>query len=429
MIGEADTKARRPRCAEWVDGYAKGVNPVVQVTTKVTGLSYAFDDFDTTDAWIPVHGTLRVSGGATSDVYSSWSYAAGYHVTQMLTDNCRAKVVVQDGVMSYGESRVFICSDTGMNRYYGLAIRHYLGASSVAIIRGTSDISVDRYAEAAITVSAGDTFDVWYDRINSTVRVYQNDAEVASQYFSPQDIPHGPGNRYSGVVMGLRLINGGPRFTSFEAWDEDDPAPTVYDPIDGDDLNAGWIPVDFACEVHTHLFYPNSIGPIRSSHETAAVRWTDPVGTDSVKVVCPIMRHGSGTFTIVVRSSNILDNWIGVRFIQEVGSHTVEVVTGTSFQNITQRTVEDLTLRERLADRLVLQYGDVITVTWDEDNSTITAYLGASRTPIIEYDATGVFTPTGRYVGLIWEVSVLGQDGVEPTSFAAYDVTPTQPLP
>lgn len=433
MIGEADTKTARPRCDEWVAGYAKGINPVVQVSTKVTGLSYAYTDFDDLDAWIPVHGTLHVSGGATSDVYSAWSYAAGYHVTQMLTDNCRAKVVIQDGAMSYGESRVVVCADPGFNRYYGLAIRHYLGIDNLAIIRGQSDISVDRYDEQEISLSAGDAFEVWYDRLNSTVRVYQNSAEICSKYFSPQDIPHGPGNRFAGVVMGLRLFNGGPRFTSFEAWDEDDPVPEVYDPIDGPEVNEGWIPVDYACEIHKHLFYPNSLGPIRFSHETAAVRWADPVNTDSVKVVCPIMRHGNGTFTIVVRSTNTMSNWIGVKFTQTTLAHTVDVVTGTSFSAVTSRTSETLTLRERLASKVVLQFGDVITVTWDEDASTIRAYLGASLAPIIEYDAGGVFTPTpgesGRYVGMIWETTVLGQDGVEPTSFQAYDVTPTQPLP
>lgn len=433
MIGEADTKAPRPRCAEWVTGYAKGINPAVEVSTKITGLSYVYDDFADLDQWVTVHGKLAISSGGNvySDptLRSSWWYAAGYHVTEMLTDNHRATVTIQSGTLSYGESRVFICADKSMHRYYGLALRNGVLGDSVAIIRGQSDIGVDRYESTTITISPGDTFSVWWDRINSTVRVYQNGAEICSKYFTPQDIPHGPGNRYCGVVMGTRLLSTGPRFADFEAYDEDDPAPIINDPMDGPDIDPGWIPVDYAFELHKHLFYPNSIGPIRSSHTTAAVRWTDPVNTDSVKVVVPVMRHGNGTFTIVVRSTSTMSNWIGVKFTQTTMSHTVSVVTGTSFQNTTTRTSVAHTLRERIAARVVLRYGDIITVTWDEDNDTITAYKGATTTPLIQYDAGGVFSGTGRYVGMIWETSVLGQDGVEPTSFTAYDVTPTQPLP
>lgn len=430
MIGEADTLAPRPRSAGWKPGYAKGVNTTVQIACKVTGGSTVTDTFDSVDAWIPVHGKLYVSGGATSDVYSLIGYAAAYHPTQMLTDNHRVRVTVQDGILSVGESRAIICADPLFSHYYGLALEQGLGVGYVSIIRGRNDISVDKYERTLVTIANGDTFDVWYDNANSTVRVYQNDAEICSKWFAFSDIPHGVGNRYCGIVMGAtRIIATGPRWTTFEAFDEDDPVPEIYDPIDGPDIDPGWVAVDYAFEIHKHLFYPHSIGPIRTSYNTAAVRWTDPVNTDSVKVVCPIMRHGSGTFTIVVRSTANMSNWIGVRFTQTTLSHTVDVVTGTSFQNTTVRNTQPLTLRERLAARVVLHYGDVITVAWDDDNSTIAAYMGADRTPIIDYDASGVFTGTGRYVGMIWETTVLGMDGVEPTSFQAYDVTPTQPLP
>jgi hypothetical protein len=62
------------------------------------------------------------------------------------------------------------------------------------------------------------------------------------------------------------------------------------------------------------------------------------------------------------------------------------------------------------------------TATWDEATETIRLYRGARTTPIVSWSAGATFNGTGRYVGMVWD-TLLGQNGVEPTAFDAYDVT------
>jgi len=412
VIGDADTLAPRPNVPTKSSRYAKGVNPGLNVSLDVKGLSYVYDDFDDVDDWINVHGALGVSGGASSDVRGpSLGYAAGYHKTQMLTDNHRVKVTIQDGIMLYGESRVVICSDDRMTRYYGMAIDRGLLISQVSIIRGTSSISVDKYETTTISLSAADEFEVWYDRINSTVRVYQNDSEIASKFFEPNDIPHGPGNRYVGVVMGTNwLIDIGPNFDDFEAFDVAEPAPVVNDPIDALTPNPSWVEVLNGVQVNRHLLQPQTLGPDNVLYSSSAVRWDTPMGTDSVKVVVTVFRFFAGTYTIVVRSNADMTNWIGIEF--EYPAHTVKVVTGTGPTTVTARAVET---------RVLATTGQQFTVVWDEDEDWIYCYRGASRTPLVEWDASGNFTGSGRYVGQVWSTSLL-TSGVEPSAFTAYDV-------
>ena len=426
-LGLADTKAAHPSPAVRQSGYAKGVRAGLTIRTNVKGLSYIYDDFDTVDDWINVHNQLGVSGGASSDVVAPGiSYAAGYHKTQLLSDNCRAQVTIQDGVVIYGESRVVVCADPKFSRYYGVAIATGLLGTYVSIIRGKSSISVDKYEEVSVSMSAGDTFAVWYDRINSVVRVYQNDSEIAAKYFPPNDIPHGPGNRYTGVVMGTNwLVDMGPNFDDFEAFDVHEPAPVVYDPVDSTTVNAGWVAVDDTIKVNQHLLQPMSLGP--DGVANAAVRWTSEMGTTSVKVVVSVYKFLTGKFYIAVRSNAAMTNWVGIEF----DSLTSEIyaVTGSGPTTITRRGTPGIFFwsgPKPTWDFAVtgMQY----TVTWDEATETIRLYRGGSRTPLIEWVAGATFNGTGKYVGMMWDTT-LGVTGIEPTSFIAYDVTDEAPLP
>jgi hypothetical protein len=432
VIGEADTKDPRPVAPRWVDSYAKGVQGGVDISTRVTGLSYLYDDFNTLNAWIPVHGRLQVSGGNTSDVLvNGLTYGAAVHKTVLLTDNCRAKVKINDGILFGGESRLVICSDARMNRYYGVAIQYTIFGSQVAIIRGTSSIAADRYATTTVSISVGDEFEVWYDRMNSTVRVYKNGSEVCSQYFPPADIPHGPGNRYVGIVMAAVWYLGiGPKFDSLEAWDEDDPAPTVYDPIDSLTVHPKWTPKYNGVRVNQHLFQPNSLGPNRTQFDTAAVLWADPMQTNSVKVVTTVLRWFTGEFTLVVRSNAAMTNWVGVRFIQELNDNRIQPVIGTGvlYENILAKGSVPHTLKEIIESTRIVTSGDTYTVTYNDATNTIKVYKGANTAPILSYYFDYEFTGTGKYVGMIWNTSLLSS-AIEPIAYEAYDVTPTQPLP
>lgn len=417
-IGESDTLALRPTMPSWIPGYAKGFTTGITINPKVRGLSYVYDSFDSVDDWINVHNRLRIDDGVAAT--TGIGYAAGYHKTQMLSDNCRAKVTLQPGSVKFGESRVVVCADQKFSRYYGVAIRKNALTASLSIIRGRSSIAVTRYETTTVTLGPGDEIEVWYDRINSVVRVYKNDSEIAKKYFAPNDIPHGAGCRYTGIVMGTNwLVDVGPNFSDFEAWDVYEPAPEVYDPIDSKTVNAGWVTKLGAVEIHSHRLYPLTLGPQNALYTSAAVRWTTPLNTDSAKVVISAWRIGlGGKFTLVVRSDANMTNWIGIQFNQE--TRTIRAVTGTGPNTITNRGTAHTWA--------VVRVGQEYTVTWDDSTKTIRCYRGANRTPIVEWAASTSFTGTGRYVGMVWTSGLLFT-GVEPTSFNAYDVTADQPLP
>lgn len=418
MIGDADTKAPRPDVPPRIDGYAKGALLELDILCRVSGLGYIYDDFTTVDDWINVYGRLSVSGGATSDVVTTGiGYSAGYHKTRLLTDNCRAKVTIQDGIVVYGESRVVICADTMFTRYYGIAIRKNLIGSEVSIIRGTSSIAVDKYQTVAVDINAGDQFEVWYDRNNSVVRIYRNGSEIAAKYFEPTDIPHGPSCRYTGVVMGANwLVDIGPNFDNFQAWDVSEPTPEVYDPVDTLTVNPGWVAKSGSVQVNQHFVQPLSLGPGDTS---AAVRWTTPMDTDSVKVVFTAFEFFSaGTYTVVVRSNAAMTNWIGIQFSKGL-TNTVSAVTGTGPLTSTPHgTTTDFGVTA----------GQQYTITYDNATNTLRLYRGAKRSPIIEWVASG-FTPSGRYVGQTWNRTSAFLPAIEPTVFEAYNVDANAPLP
>ncbi len=418
MIGDADTRAPRPSAPGWFPGYGKGVLSEVEISCKATGLSYIFDDFNNLDDWVPVYGTLSVSGGETSDVYGPLlGYAAARHKTQMLTDNARAKVVIQDGVMAWGESRVFICGDERMNSYYGLALSNDVLGQKVAIIRGKSSIGVDYYEWTTVTVAAADEFEVWFDRRNSVVRVYQNSVEVCSKPFAPTDIPHGPGARWCGVVMSARwLLDQGPRFDSFEAQDVQYPEPVIFDPIDSLTVNPGWVTVSGGVEIHPHLFAEPSLGPDSVVFTSAACRWDDPLNTDSARVVFTAYRIGSGKMRVAVRSNAGMTNWVGVQFDGLL--NTVQIVTGSGPATVTtQASAYDW-----------VSTWQQWTVTWDEPSETLKVFKGGRTTPVLSWAAGASFAGSGRYVGLSWTADLLTL-GVEPLNIAGYDVTADDPGP
>ena len=418
MIGQADTSHPRPTAPAWMDAYAKGVLLNVDILSRVSGLGYIYDDFDTVDDWVMIHNELSVSGGASSDVQGPLlGYAAGRHRTQLLTDNCRAKVTIQDGSMGLGESRVFICSDERMNSYYGMAINTGALTDRVSIIKGNSSISVDEYEETTVSVSAGDEYEVWYDRLNSTVRVYENGAQIAAKYFTPTDIPHGPGCRWTGVVMSARrVLDNGPAFDDFTATDVAYQSPEIHDPIDSLTADAHWVEVLNEIEIHRHLASPMTIGPKKTLWTESAAVWDTPLSTASARAVFTAKRMGDGKFRLAVRSNDDLTNWVGVEFNGTTGK--VQIVKGTAPNTVSYYGSEHVWIATH----------EQWTVTWDEDTETLSVYQGAKTTPVLTWAAGAAFTGSGNYVGLVWDAALLSS-GVEPSSIDVYPVTADSPLP
>lgn len=442
-LGLGATRRKRPIVPEWIDGYAKGALTELELDVKVTGLGYIYDDFDSVDDWVNVHGRLRTTGGATSDVYGpDLGYAAGYHKTQLLTDNCRAKVTIQSESILYGQSRVWICGDNRMTRYYGLAIGKSLLSSYIVILRGKSSISVDTYENTNVTLSSGDEFEIWYDRPNSTVRVYQNGSEIASKYFPPNDIPHGPGNRWCGVVMATDwLVDLGPNFDDFTAWDVAAPLPDIYDPVDQKVLNSHWVTVSGEAEVHTWLAFPRTIGPESAGHTTAALRWDTQISTDSVKVVVTLHRFGVGKYNIAVCSNTGMTNWLGVQF--DATTDKIAIVTGSGPTTVTSRINTDHIVVQPIIPQIgwywthnthyePVRTGMQYTIQYDYTPNVIKVFKGNNLgTPLLEWEDAADVVSHGsghRYVAQSWVAGLL-TPGVEPMAFEAFAVTADQPLP
>lgn len=421
MIGEADTVGPRPDAPRWVEGYAKGGLLQMDISVKATGLGYIYDDFDTLDDWVIIHGRLQTTGFAepTSDVQGPLlGYGAARHRTELLTDNCRAKVTVEDGPIGLGESRVFICSDERMNSYYGMSINTGALTDRVSIIRGNSSISVDEYETVPVSVAPGDEFEVWYDRANSTVRVYENGAEITAKYFPPTDIPHGPGCRYTGVVMGARrVLDNGPDFDDFTATDVAYPEPEIHDAVDSLEVNPGWDAILNNLEVHRHLASPATIGQRRTLFSEAAAVWGTPLSTTSARAVFTAKRLGNGKFRFAVRSNADMTNWVGVEF--NGTTNRVRLVKGTG-----PATVAYYGSPEHVWIATHEQW----TITWDDGAKVLKAYKGAAKTPTLTWSAGAAFTPTGTYVGIAWDAA-LATSGVEPSSIDVYPVTADSPLP
>jgi hypothetical protein len=157
------------------------------------------------------------------------------------------------------------------------------------------------------------------------------------------------------------------------------------------------------------------LGPNSVVFTSAAARWADPMNTDSVRAVFTAYRIMSGTFRLAVRSNAAMTNWVGVQF--NALTNQVQIVTGSGPATVTTRASA---------------YDWVSTwqqwwVTWNEDTETLKVYRSGKTAPVLTWDASSVFTGTGRYVGLSWSADLLTL-GVEPLSIDVYDVTADDPI-
>lgn len=228
MIGESRTTAHKPRPTQLGAGLFLGAASRVAAVTSVTLKTRVADDFSAgVDNWVNVRGKLTTSAGsitADTNIFDPLSYvigAAGYHRTELLSDNQRVKVIVPSGAIINGTSQAWFCGDAAMSHYYGIEVSTVLGMSSLSIIKGISPNSWRRFSTTSVGLSAGDVIEGWYDRPNSTLRMYRNSVAVgAPVVVVPTEIPHGPGRRRVGVIMAADWwIAPGGNFASFEAWD------------------------------------------------------------------------------------------------------------------------------------------------------------------------------------------------------------------
>lgn len=413
-------RLKQPKTPAFVDGYAKGALSQVEHFNTAKLRTEIFDDFESgLENWVNVQGKLRILNGDI-DAATPFGYAAGYHQTQLLSDNCRAKITLQSGVIASGKAAIVICADKQFTFYYGLMIETGLINKKFHIVRGTGPKTREILDSATVAVSAGSTAEVWYDQPNSTLRVYYNGSQVLSTPVDRNDIPHGPGRRYTGVVMGIDwVLSAGARFEDFSAWDVSLPGPFIQDGFDSTTVNPSWTTLDNGVEIHRHLFRPNTIGPQKALFSDAAILHTTQASQDSVKIVTRVFNLGTGKFTVALCSNSTMTDWMGIQF-QTGFANKVQVVKGTGPTDYTYVGESDWELSGN---------GTVFVITYNSVTDKLRLYRNTSSTPILEWTpATNVTHGTNkRYVGMVWEASLLAT-GVEPSMFEVYDVTADAPI-
>ncbi len=418
-----ETRLRNPSAPALVDGYAKGVLSLTEhYNTAAAGTTITEDFEDGVSNWINIVGKLGTLSGNVYPV-EAFGYAAARHTTQLLSDSCRAKITVQDGFITAGKAAVVICADPQFTFYYGLVIETGIINNKFHIVRGTGPKSRQTLASAIVEIDPDDTAEIWYDRPNSTLRAYYNGSEVASYVVERNDIPHGPGRRYTGVVMGIDWVFApGVLFEDFEAWDVIAPGPFIRDGFDSTTVSDGWVEVDDEVAIKRHLLTPNTLGPDNNFWTDAAIRHTTQASQDSVKVVFRAFRFGEGKFTVVLCSNSDMTNWCGVQFLSAGLINAVLVVTGsgpTTYTEVGEWRYELTTS------------GTVFAITYNDVDNTYRLYRNTSTTPLLEWEDESNAVTHGagqRYVGMVWETSVLSP-GVEPSMFEAYNITASYPLP
>jgi hypothetical protein len=180
--------------------------------------------------------TLTVTGGQLG------GYGAVRHRNQCATDNYTVTAVV--GTAANGRTRLVTCASPGFDRFYALEIENS-GTDQFHIVKGTGlawttsagifglaigliNLLVGFFSSFALlfpwisqpqAVATGDIVKIWWDQPNSTIRAYKNGVEVTSLPVPREEIPHGDGYRYFGVMQGITYLSPGVKFTSIEAQD------------------------------------------------------------------------------------------------------------------------------------------------------------------------------------------------------------------
>jgi len=207
--------------------------------STATVRAHIFDSFTTLDNFVVLANylnSLDTTGGQLG------GYGAVRHKDQCATDNYRVKAVV--GSAANGKTRLVTCASPGFDRFYALEIENSAN-DQFHIVKGTglswstsagifgvaiglinlllgffsSFVLLIPWISQPQAVLSGDVVEIWWDEPNSTIRVYRNGGQVTSLPVDREEIPHGDGYRYFGVMQGITYLSPGVKFTSIEAYD------------------------------------------------------------------------------------------------------------------------------------------------------------------------------------------------------------------
>ncbi|MGV0805818.1 hypothetical protein [Mycolicibacterium setense] len=217
----------------------KSALPRVVTRSVATVKATITDTLDTLDHFVTLAGTPTITAGRLS------GDGVVLHRDQVATDDYLVTATI--GAESNGKTWLLTCASEGMDSFYALEVETGV-FNRFHIIKGTNTPSVStgilgfltpvvtlvfgffyglldglldilRNVTTGQTVEPGDTVGIRWDEAASTVRVYKNAVQVTSLPVPRWEIPHGPGFRHFGVVMGVDPFGAGLEFSSIQAAD------------------------------------------------------------------------------------------------------------------------------------------------------------------------------------------------------------------
>lgn len=222
MIGgghNAATRRRPPTPVYDVTVKTKGISTGITHRTLVSAKTLISDDFsEDLGAWHTISGTMWLDNGQLRP--NLFFIDSGYHKTQLLSDNMRAKVTI--GSLGDGKCRLHICASPTFSTWYALEInRSSIFGTFFNVLSGrgpTEALVLD--SDVVSPFNSGSECEIWYDEDSGMVRTYLDGVEKQAVPVLRNDIRHGRGYRYAGVTLGVEyFLLPGCSFNDFSAWD------------------------------------------------------------------------------------------------------------------------------------------------------------------------------------------------------------------
>lgn len=122
-----------------------------------------------------------------------------------------------------GKTTIVVCSDYSMSEWLGVQFETGSSNNYIHMVTGSGPIAMaNQGAAVANTVAAEtDTYQIKYDSLSDTIRVFKNGSGTALASFTDtlHTIGHGPGHRYWGVNWQGSLLSGGVQVIAINAQD------------------------------------------------------------------------------------------------------------------------------------------------------------------------------------------------------------------
>lgn len=158
----------------------------------------------------------------------------------------------------------------------------------------------------------------------------------------------------------------------------------------------------------------NGVGPnVGLLFAQSAIRWSDPLNSDTVKVNVNLLNQGTGKARVIVSADQRFTTYLAVEF--EESAHRIHLCTGTDPVTV---TYQGSAITNTVADN------DNYTIYYNNATDTLSVYKGDSGTALGSWNDASHVMPHGpgyRYAGLAWVNSGLLSSGIQVSYWSAKD--------